>query len=344
MFLEQTVGLFPMPVTMRARNNPQIEQEAETRMTNITGFPGRSADPTAEGASDSSGVVHDRPFGVHVRMARWKSLLVIFAVPVLLLVVQILVFQVVVLIEGPADPQMPALTPLTILATGISTAITALLAIMLMARLAKMSWRSIFRHDRSFDWRRVGLYLAVSAALVTLTLLIGALVAPDALGWGTIEIGTTTLVIIVITLVAIPLQSAGEEIAFRGVIAPAAGSWFRNVRLAAVFAIVVSAATFALVHVSVDPWFVGYLFVFSASTVALGLISGGLEAAMAFHVSNNVVAGIFNALLAGNEPTTVDRQTDSGGGPTYLILMAMNVVVVAAVWAIERRNRRARGA
>lgn len=284
----------------------------------------------------------ERPFGVHFRMSRWKSLIVLIAIPVTLLVVQIIVFQAVVMIEGPADPNRPALTPLTIVASGISTAITAVLATILVASMAKVPWRAVFRHRRPFDWRRLGIYLLGSAVLVGLSILAGALIAPEATGWGTPEtfgIGATTIGIIVVTLLAIPLQAAGEEVAFRGAVIPAAGSWFRGTRLAIVFGILVSGALFALVHVSLDPWFVSYLFVFSACAAIMGLISGGLEAAMAFHVSNNVLAGIVNALFAGNDATVVDRAAGSGPGPAFIILMVMNVSVVALVWRVERTKR-----
>lgn len=80
-----------------------------------------------------------RGFGIHFRMPRWMSLIVLVAVPATLFVVQIIVFQAVVAIDGPADPRRPALTPLTILASGISTAITAVLATVLVARMAKVS-------------------------------------------------------------------------------------------------------------------------------------------------------------------------------------------------------------
>ena len=90
---------------------------------------------------------------------------------------------------------------------------------------------------------------------------------------------------------------------------------------------------------SLDPWLVSYLFVFSACTAIMGLISGGLEAAMAFHVSNNVLAGIVNALFAGNDATVVDRAAGSGPGPAFIILMVMNVSVVALVWRVERSKR-----
>lgn len=289
--------------------------------------------------SSLPGTLPDRSFGVHFRMARWKSLIVLIAVPATLLLVQVIVFQGVVAIEGPADPNRPSLTPLTIAATGISTAITAALMTMLVAAMGKVSWRAVFRHTRAFDRRRVGIYLVGSAVMVCLTLLVTLLIAPESMEWGSFAVGTTTIAIIVVTLVATPLQSAGEEIAFRGAVIPAAGSWFRNTRLAIAFAILVSGALFALVHVSLDPWLVSYLIVFSACTTVMGLISGGLEPAMAFHVSNNVIAGIVNSLFTGGESTTLNRAVGAGPGANLVILMVMNVLVVVMVWLVERAKR-----
>ena len=284
----------------------------------------------------------ERPFGVHFRMSRWKSLIVLIAIPVTLLVVQIIVFQAVVMIEGPADPNRPALTPLTIVASGISTAITAVLATILVASMAKVPWRAVFRHRRALrlapprhlpPWIRP--FWSASASSPAHSSRQRPLDG-DTRAFG---IGATTIGIIVVTLLAIPLQAAGEEVAFRGAVIPAAGSWFRGTRLAVVFGILVSGALFALVHVSLDPWFVSYLFVFSACAAIMGLISGGLEAAIAFHVSNNVLAGIVNALFAGNDATVVDRAVGSGPGPAFIILMVMNVSVVALVWRVERTKR-----
>lgn len=45
--------------------------------------------------------------------------------------------------QGPPDRNNPALTPLAIAAVGISTALTALLTTMLIARMAKVSWREV---------------------------------------------------------------------------------------------------------------------------------------------------------------------------------------------------------
>jgi membrane protease YdiL (CAAX protease family) len=299
--------------------------------------------PVDDAAVALPGTLPDRPFGVHFRMARWKSLVVLIAIPAMLLLVQIIVFQPVVMIEGPADPDRPTLSPLTIVATGLSTAITAFLSTVLAAKMAKVPWQAVFRHTRAFDRRRLGVYLLGSAGVVGLGVLATALIAPGSSGWGAFEVGATTVAVLVATLVATPLQSAGEEIAFRGAAIPAAGSWFRSARLAVVFGVLVSGALFAAVHVSLDPWLVSYLFVFSACTAVMGLISGGLEAAMAFHVSNNVLVGVVNALFAGGGASVIDRGAGSGPGASLVILMVMNVLAVVMVWLVERAKRSSRG-
>lgn len=290
-------------------------------------------------SSGSSRTLRDRPFGVHFRMARWKSLVVLIAIPVTLLLVQIIVFQAVYALEGPPVPNKTSLTPLAIAATGISTAITAVLMTMLVAAMAKVSWRAVFRHDRAFDWHRVGIYLLGSAALVVAAILVTALIAPGSMGWGTFAVGATTIAIILVSLIGIPLQSAGEEVVFRGVLIPAAGSWFRNIPLAVIFGILLSGVLFAAVHVTLDPWLLSYLIVFSASTTVMGLLSGGLEAAMALHVANNLIAGVVNPLFTGGGSTTIDRGVGAGPGAALLILMVMNVAVVVMVWYVERAKR-----
>jgi hypothetical protein len=71
----------------------------------------------------------------------------------------------------------------------------------------------------------------------------------------------------------------------------------------------------------------------------MGLISGGLEAAMAFHVSNNVLVGVVNALFAGGGASVIDRGVGSGPGASLIILMVMNVLAVVMVWLVERAKR-----
>ena len=61
-------------------------------------------------------------------------------------------------------------------------------------------------------------------------------------------------VLIALTLVTTPLQSAGEEFLFRGWVMQNLGVWIRRPRIALAVSSVVSAVLFALAHGSMDPW------------------------------------------------------------------------------------------
>jgi hypothetical protein len=119
---------------------------------------------------------------------------------------------------------------------------------------------------------------------------------------------------------------------YRIVMLPAAASWVRAVRPALAVGLVVSALGFAAVHGSTDPWLAGYYIVVAVSTGLTAIISGGMEAPIAFHVVNNVLFGIVNDLMAGGGTSTIDRATDTGDA-SLLILVA-----VTSAWSPSSRR------
>lgn len=124
---------------------------------------------------------------------------------------------------------------------------------------------------------------------------------------------------------------------YRGVMLPAAASWVRPVRPALAVGLVVSALGFAAVHGSTDPWLAGYFVVVAVSTGLTAIISGGMEAPIAFHVVNNVLAGVVNNLMSGGGTATVDRAVDTGDA-SLLTLTAANIGMVVFVAMYEPRR------
>lgn len=290
--------------------------------------------------SEPRGLDVGRAFGTHIRMGWWRPMVLIVALPVTLLLSQLALYLLAGVVEGSSDPFAPTLTPLKLLAANLSTGLTALLAVVLTSRLAGVRWRSVFSSSRRFDPRRVATYLAGSVVLVAAGVGVVGLVAPEAAGWVGFSISATTLAMLVVVVLSTPVQAAGEEVIFRGALLPAAGSWFCAVRPAFVSGLVVSSLLFALVHATSDPWLFGYYLFLSAGTALMGLITRGLEAAVAFHVANNLVTTTVNTLLAGGGALVVDRSEGSGGGPSLLVLAAVNLAVLGLVWMRERRRRR----
>src|SRR5699024_5639228 len=133
------------------------------------------------------------------------------------------------------------------------------------------------------------------------------LAAPEQAGLGQFAITGTTVGLVVVAVLTTPLQAAGEELAFRGAFLPAIASWIRPARTATIVGLVGSSIVFGLVHFSVDPWLLAYYTLFGACMALLAMITRGLEAPIAFHVSNNVILMVVSALFAGGGGVEIDR-------------------------------------
>lgn len=121
------------------------------------------------------------------------------------------------------------------------------------------------------------------AALLVEYALLGSLTAPqpvEGFWW-----------LIAMIVLVVPLQCAAEELVFRGYLLQTVGRWLRR----PVFAILLPVPLFTFGHLY-DAW--GLLAVAVMAVVAGWLTwrTGGLEAAIALHVVNNVIATLFGAL------------------------------------------------
>ena len=257
--------------------------------------PGRS--PSDTSPPDSS-----RPFGAHLRMSWWKPLVLVVALPLVLLALQLLTFVLVGVVEGSDDPLSPELTPLKTLAVNLATAASGLIAVLLLVGMTRVPWRALLSWPRAFDRLRLAHYSIGVALLVGVGIVVLGVVAPQATGWTTFAISGTTVAYLAVTLLTTPFQAVGEELMYRSVLLPAAASWVRAVRPALAVGLVVSALGFAVVHASTDPWLGGYFVVVALSTGPMAILSGGMEAPIAFHVVNDVLFGIINNVLSGGGP------------------------------------------
>lgn len=282
-----------------------------------------------------------RPFGAHLRMSGWKPLVLIVVPTLVMVVLQVLLYQLVAVVEGSDDPLATTLTPLKLLAVNVSIAVSGLLAVALLARMTGAPWRSLISWPRAFDVRRLVHYLVGAALLVAAGVGVVALVAPDSPGWTGFGVSGTTVALLVVTVLTTPAQAAGEELMFRSVALPAAASWVRAVRPALVVGLVVSGLAFAAVHGSLDPWLSGYYVLIGVSTGLMAVLSGGIEAPVAFHVANNVLLTVVNALMADGGAVPLDRSVGAGDA-SLLVLAAVNAAMVVLVWRRERQAVRAR--
>lgn len=184
-----------------------------------------------------------------------------------------------------------------------------------------------------FRWgwfgRCVGVLIPLWLVLIGVSFLLdGAQVGARPEQWG---------LLMVIMLLTTPLQSAAEEVAFRGWALLSLGSWFRNRWAALVVPLVLSVVTFAAAHGSADPWIFADLAVFALIAGLLTWRTGGLEAAIALHAVNNVIALGSALLLGGFGDGFVD--SDTAGSPAQFV-SALAVQGIAC-WLLWRQAGKA---
>ena len=138
-----------------------------------------------------------------------------------------------------------------------------------------------------------------------------------------------SLSMILIILLTTPLQSAGEEFGLRGFLPRAIGSYFKAPWLGWAVATVISSIVFMLIHGAGDPYLNTFYFCFAVLGSLLVWRTGGLEAAIALHVVNNVFGLAFVPFedMSG----IFDRQAGVGS-PIDLVQLVFLAGTLALFW------------
>lgn len=158
-------------------------------------------------------------------------------------------------------------------------------------------------------WRFLFACLGISVIALGASVLVGSLLPASSgddlnghLNHFTVATGLAAVVVMLTT----PLQAAGEEYAFRGYLMQAVGSLSKSKW----FAIIVTATVFAFAHGGQNPPLFFDRFAFGFISGWLVIYTGGLEAGIALHILNNVLA--FSLALAfGDLATTVNVKSVS---------------------------------
>jgi membrane protease YdiL (CAAX protease family) len=182
-----------------------------------------------------------------------------------------------------------------------------------------------------------GLALVTLVFVVVLGSLLPGVSDGDAVSDGANAFTSTTRNFLIVILLSTPFQAAAEEYAFRGYLTQAFGGLFAS-RAVAVLA---PALLFALAHGLGQslPIFVDR-FAFGVTAGLLVVLTGGLEAGIAYHVLNNVLA--FVLALGFGDMTSV--LTPSGGTWSDVVLSVVKSVVFVglAVYVARRMGVRTR--
>lgn len=142
--------------------------------------------------------------------------------------------------------------------------------------------------------------------------------------------------LLTIALLLAPLQAAGEEYGFRGLVFRVAGSWSAGPRTGLVLGIVVSSVLFALIHFSTSGWLNLWYLLFGVCTALITWRTEGIEIAVVLHALYNTLSFVFDAALR-IDPAVA---TDWSGEAASIAVLLPAVVVIATTLVVLLRTRR----
>ncbi|WP_423058514.1 lysostaphin resistance A-like protein [Brevibacterium linens] len=177
--------------------------------------------------------------------------------------------------------------------------------------------------------RRLGRYLLVGTAVWVVCAVVMVLFSDGAIGSLTsgIKWDQHVLVMLIAIVLLVPFQATAEEIVFRGLAMNIIGSWLRH----PAWAVLIPVPIFVVGHVYDLPGLID-VGIFAVIVGILTIITGGLEAGIAFHIVNNVFAfGL--GVLAGAD-------LNATSAPTIEVVMSILAPIVFAVIVVLDHRRR----
>lgn len=217
-------------------------------------------------------------------------------------------------------------TPLFLAANLVSIALLIPWSMLLQRWLYGVRGPSLHSVLSSFRFDLLGRALLFIGPLWLFLSFIGPAVMPlREVHWST----ATLLTVLAVNLLLTPLQAAGEEYGFRGLVFRVAGSWGRGPRTALFLGVLVSALAFTAVHLSTDPWFNLWCLTLSVSLAVVTWRTGGIEIAVAVHALHNTLAALVLTVLHADPNPALDRS--AGTGSAAVAVLCVGVAAVAAV-------------
>ena len=138
----------------------------------------------------------------------------------------------------------------------------------------------------------------------------------------------------IVILLTTPLQALGEEYGFRGYLMQASGSFFRS----RVAALLITSALFALAHGTQNfPLFFDR-FAFGLIAGLIVILVGGLEAGIALHILNNLLA--FGIAIAFNQLDSTLNVSEASWWQLPVTIVQNGVFLLLVLWVARRMGLR----
>lgn len=268
------------------------------------------------------------------RFRWWKSLLAIALGGVVFLFLSGILGTIGMLMDG-TDPLAvvqgrSGIGPAFFIANNISLALCVPLAMVTAWVCVQQRPRWLTSVAGRMRWRWFFVVVAAILPLWILLIGIGLLVAPPS-GVG---LWPHTTLMVVGILLTTPLQAAGEEYLVRGLLGRAVAAWLPNPVVGFGLSTIVTAGVFMLLHGAGDPWLNVFYVAFGVVGSWLTWRTGGLEAAVAIHVVNNMLS---EAILPFVDMSGMFNRTAGAGDASILINIGVLVLAALIVEFLARR-------
>jgi membrane protease YdiL (CAAX protease family) len=280
--------------------------------------------------------------------AWWKPLVGVFFGVIVFFVIQVAltVFLVIdAVLEGGSTPlsdriteagRLDHVTPWTMLYLNLGLASLTLVAWLVVRVVHGMRPRWLASVKPGFRWKFFLACSGMAVVAMAVSLVVGAFLPGDSNGTsGSAHLPTGQLLATaVVILFTTPLQAMGEEYGFRGYLMQAFGS-FSGSR---VVALLLTSGLFALAHGTQNfPLFFDR-FAFGLMAGSVVILVGGLEAGIALHVLNNLVA--FGIAVAFNQLDDTLTVSSASWWQLPVTVVQNGLFLVLVLWVARRMGLR----
>ena len=240
------------------------------------------------------------------------------------------------------------ITPAAMLYLNLTLASMILIAWFVVRAFHRLRPRWLMSVRPGVRWRFFGVCMALSVIAMIAQLVVGSLLPVDAndIGGHLVHVDGTVIALAIVVLLTTPLQAMGEEYGFRGYAMQAFGTLADGVarrcglstgaaeRAAVVLAIGASALLFALAHGTQNfPLFFDR-FAFGILAGYLVYRTGGLEAGIAMHIWNNLIAFGFGIAFGQVQEQLTEHQASWWNLP--ITVTQYGVYLVLVIWVARR--------
>jgi uncharacterized protein len=220
-------------------------------------------------------------------------------------------------------------TPASMLYLNLTLAALTLVAMAIVRLLHNLRPRWLSSVKPGIRWKFLFVCFGLSVVALFASVLFGTLLPhdPNDIGGEPNKMTGQLVAVAIVILLTTPLQAIGEEYAFRGYLMQAFGSLTRS-RVAAVIA---TSLLFALAHGAQNfPLFFDR-FTFGLMAGLVVVLAGGLEAGIALHIVNNLVAFGFAIVFSDLQSALTVSEVSWWQIPSTIVQNGVYLVLVLLV-------------